>query len=51
MGMGVSLVDMETPHDEEWVSKREDINWTYSEAYEEYLGRGGSVAVFCSVSE
>ncbi|MDE0511009.1 MAG: Z1 domain-containing protein [Gammaproteobacteria bacterium] len=37
MGAGVSLVDRETPHDEEWVSKRDDINWTYSDAYEDYL--------------
>lgn len=52
MGMGVSLVDMETPHDEEWVSKRKDINWTYSEAYEEYLkGEGWSPAVVQSLSE
>lgn len=52
MGMGVSLVDMETPHDEEWVSKRKDINWTYSEAYEEYLkGEGWSPAVVQSLSD
>ena len=37
MGAGISLVDVETPHDEEWVSKRDDINWTYSDAYEDYL--------------
>ena len=37
MGAGVSLVDREAPHDEEWVSKRDDITWTYSDAYEEYL--------------
>ncbi len=36
MGEGVSLVDMEAEHDEEWVFKRE-IAWTYSEAYENYL--------------
>ena len=34
---GVSLVDNEIPHDEEWVSRRDDITWTYSDAYEEYL--------------
>ena len=52
MGMGVSLVDMETPHDEEWVSKRDDINWTYSKAYEEYLkGEGWSPAVVQSLSD
>ncbi|MDE0154019.1 MAG: Z1 domain-containing protein [Gammaproteobacteria bacterium] len=37
MGAGVSLVDNEAPHDDEWVSKRNDITWTYSGAYEEYL--------------
>ncbi|TRW96328.1 endonuclease [Paracoccus sp. M683] len=37
MGAGVSLVDVEADHDDEWVYKREDITWTYSDAYEEYL--------------
>ena len=37
MGAGVSLVDLEADHDEEWVYKRDDITWTYSEAYEEHL--------------
>lgn len=37
MGAGVSLVDVEADHDEEWVFKRDDITWTYSEAYEEHL--------------
>lgn len=37
MGTGVSLVDPEAEHDEEWVFKRKDIEWTYSEAYEAYL--------------
>ena len=36
MGAGVSLVDDEAAHDEEWVFNRE-ISWTYSEAYEDYL--------------
>ena len=36
MGAGVSLVDVEAEHDEEWVFKR-DITWMYSEGYEEYL--------------
>ncbi|MCY4226310.1 MAG: Z1 domain-containing protein, partial [Gammaproteobacteria bacterium] len=39
MGAGVSLVDVEADHDDEWVYKREDIIWTYSDAYEEYLKR------------
>ena len=36
MGVGVSLIDMEAKHDEEWVFKR-NIAWTYSKAYENYL--------------
>ena len=38
MGSGVSLVDTEAEHDEEWVFKRE-ITWTYSDGYEDYLKR------------
>lgn len=37
MGAGVSLVDNEAYHDEEWIYKREGIEWTYSDAYEGYL--------------
>jgi Z1 domain len=37
MGAGVSLVDVEARHDEEWVYKRTNIEWTYSNAYENYL--------------
>lgn len=37
MGAGVSLVDVEAEHDEEWVHKRDDISWTYAEAYEGFL--------------
>lgn len=37
MGAGVSLVDVEADHDDEWVYKRENITWTYSDAYEQYL--------------
>lgn len=52
MGMGVSLVNMETSHDEEWVPKRKDINWRYAEAYEEYLeGEGRSPSFVQSLSE
>jgi len=36
MGAGISLVDVEAEHDEEWVFKRE-FTWTYSEGYEKYL--------------
>ncbi|KVR02198.1 endonuclease [Burkholderia ubonensis] len=37
MGEGVSLVDITAKHDEEWVRKREDINWTYAQAYGKFL--------------
>ena len=37
MGAGVSLVDVEADHDDEWVHRRDEIAWTYSDAYEEYL--------------
>lgn len=37
MGKGFSLVDVEARHDEEWVFKRKNIEWTYSNAYEEFL--------------
>lgn len=37
MGAGVSLVNIEANHDEEWVYKRKDIKWIYSDAYEKYL--------------
>src|SRR4051812_37147756 len=35
-GAGVSLIDTEAKHDEEWVRNRE-ITWTYSDAYEQPL--------------
>ena len=37
MGAGVSLIDIEVEHDEDWVLNCDDINWIYTEAYEEYL--------------
>jgi hypothetical protein len=37
MGLGVSLIDPEATHDEQWVYKRNDIDWLYSDAYESYL--------------
>ena len=37
MGAGVSLVNLEANHDEDWVYKRDGVEWTYSEAYEDYL--------------
>jgi Z1 domain len=41
MGAGVSLVDVTAKHDDQWVRKREDINWTYASAYEKYLLKDG----------
>jgi len=41
MGAGVSLVDVTSKHDEQWVHKREGINWTYAKSYEEFLRNDG----------
>lgn len=41
MGAGVSLVDVAAQHDDQWVRKRDDISWTYSSAYEEFLRQDG----------
>ena len=41
MGAGVSLVDVAASHDDQWVSKREDITWTYGGAYERFLLKEG----------
>ena len=41
MGAGVSLIDVEAKHDDEWVFKREDIKWTYADAYEQFLKTEG----------
>ena len=37
MDVGVSLVDPQANHDEEWVKKISDENWKYSTAYENHL--------------
>lgn len=41
MGTGVSLIDVRAKHDDQWVHKRESINWTYAKAYEEFLRSEG----------
>lgn len=41
MGAGASLVDVAAGHDDQWVSKRNDITWTYGNAYEKFLLRDG----------
>ena len=41
MGAGVSLIDVEAEHDEEWARKRDDITWTYSDSYETFLKNTG----------
>lgn len=41
MGSGVSLVDVAAKHDDQWVRKREDIDWTYANAYEKFLRQEG----------
>lgn len=51
MGAGVSLVDVEAKHDQEWVHKRA-VEWTYSEAYEKFLrGEGWHPTVVQSLSD
>lgn len=37
MGAGVSLVDVDAGHDDQWVAKRDNIAWTYAQAYEAFL--------------
>lgn len=37
MGEGISLVDPDADHDDEWYRKREDIEWNYWEDYERHL--------------
>lgn len=41
MGAGVSLIDVDAKHDDQWVHKREDVDWTYARAYEEFLRNEG----------
>ncbi|RXT18746.1 endonuclease [Rhizobium leguminosarum] len=41
MSAGVSLVDPNTTHDDQWVRKREDIKWVHSNAYEGFLQQDG----------
>lgn len=52
MGAGVSLIDVEAEHDEEWARKRDDITWTYSSSYETFLrSTGWNPAVVQSLSD
>jgi len=52
MGAGVSLIDVEAEHDEEWARKRDDITWAYSDSYETFLKRTGwSPTVVQSLSD
>lgn len=41
MGAGVSLVDVNAKHDDQWVHKREDVAWTYADAYGNFLLKEG----------
>jgi hypothetical protein len=41
MGAGVSLVDVNAKHDDEWVRKRDDIAWVYADAYGKFLLQEG----------
>lgn len=52
MGEGVSLIDVEAEHDEDWARKRNDISWTHSHAYETLLKQTGwSPSVVQSMSD
>ncbi|MEO8839385.1 MAG: Z1 domain-containing protein, partial [Herbaspirillum sp.] len=37
MGAGESLIDVDAKHDDQWIHKRENITWTYTNAYEAFL--------------
>jgi hypothetical protein len=41
MGAGVSLIDIDAKHDDQWVHKRENIASAYADAYENFLRKGG----------
>ncbi|GHU11885.1 endonuclease [Betaproteobacteria bacterium] len=41
MGLGESLVNVAAKHDEEWVLKRQNITWTYADAYGKFLREEG----------
>ena len=41
MGAGISLVDVAAKHDDQWVNRREDLKWTYADAYERFLRSEG----------
>ena len=41
MSPGVSLIDPNSKHDDQWVRKREDIQWIYASAYEGHLQQEG----------
>jgi hypothetical protein len=52
MGAGVSLVDVAAKHDDQWVRSRDDIEWTYTNAYEGFLREDGwPPAMIHSLSE
>lgn len=41
MGAGVSLVDVTSKHDDQWVHRRENVAWTYAESYGNFLLKEG----------
>ena len=52
MGAGASLIDIAAGHDDQWVSKRKDITWTYGNAYEKFLlGDGWPPRMIQSLSD
>lgn len=52
MGLGVSLVDNDAEHDDDWVYKKSSIEWLYSDAYENFLKKEKwPPTVVCSLSD
>lgn len=51
MGSGVSLVDLEAKHDDQWVEKCTDIIWTYANAYDAFLREEGLQAIVAPLRE
>lgn len=47
MGRGVSLIQKDPEHDSDWINKRADIEWAYSDAYFDYLSSSGWSSRMC----
>lgn len=52
MGAGTALVDVDAKHDDQWVRRRVDAKWTYTDAYEGFLrGEGWPPRMVQSLSD